>query len=265
MIRLPKPSWRRFITLRNINFVLFLAVLGLLSIVLFVGVDVLACPDNRRNQCQGDFYVHVDDSKQYKIGSEIIVTSEFLKKRTSSGEAKRYIECQNPDGQFSNRFPIGESTADQQTGTSARQVHLRVPLGVQAPLPATCRITINIEYPISRLRDLLRGKHFEIAHSNTFTVINSEIPIVELHIKVDGNTATVESSNPGTFTRQIPVAPGQNQRIQLVEPNEAESSNPPDNKEPEETPPTTPRESILPGEQPPVVGCVDALGIGACL
>lgn len=238
------------VTLRKVNFVLFVIIVALMSIVLFAEVDVLVCPDNRRGECQGDFYIHVDDSKQYSIGDEIILTSEFVKKRSSNGLAKRYLECQNLDGQFSSRFPIGESNADQHPGLSTRDVVLRVPVGVQAPLPAVCRVVINIEYPINGLRDSLRGKHIENAWSNSFTIIEGEVPIVELHITVDNGVARIENAPvtiQGRAREVVPVTPNQTQ------PN---NSPPVNNQNNENTPPDQPPQSILPGNQPPILGCI---------
>lgn len=222
----------------------------ILLYVLFTPVDVLSCPENR--ECKGDWYLQVDDSKEYALGDDLPVQSEYIKKRTSSGISKRYIECQNSVGEYRSRFPIGEGDADRKQGADGAEINLRVPLGVQCSLPSKCRIHIVIDYPITGLRDLVRGKHTERAYSNEFTCKRNNVPIVELHLTIEDDNVVVENTprTRGTAREVIPVTPEQPERQQQTEETI-------DNREEETAPPEPPLEPLLPFDS-----CLTAIVIG---
>lgn len=246
--------------LKWINLMLSIVILIILGLIMFVPVDVLSCPEGR--VCNGDFYLHVDSSKEYAVGDDLVAHSDFLKKRNSNGLSKRYIECKNEEDRFSSRFPIGESDANRPPGNRQSDLYLRVPLGIQCLLPTTCRIAVVVDYPINGLRDLFRGKHIERAYSNEFTCKKNDTPIVELHITVqNGNVAVEGSPDASGSARQIIRVPS-GQSTQTTTPQEQPPVN---NQAPEEEEPVPPPpKSILaplPGIEEPLLGC----RIGICL
>lgn len=108
------------------------------------------------------------DKSQYKIGDDILVRSEFKKIRSVTGIAKRYIECKNTSGKFSNRVQANEASADRPVGSGGSDLYLTIPDNIPN-LPATCRISVVVEYEIYAFR-----KHTESTKSGEFIVYPSD-------------------------------------------------------------------------------------------
>lgn len=96
-------------------------------------------------------------------GDTVVVQSIYNKKLNVTGEATRYIECESRPGVFV-RYPISVSPANRGTGNTGTGIELKIPANIPS-LPATCKITVIIDYEIALWRHVIESNS-----SHTFTL-----------------------------------------------------------------------------------------------
>lgn len=139
---------------RVVSYVLFVLSGVILAVAIYMNmsIDVL---DNWRL---------VLPKQEIHAGETIVVQSLYEKKLSVTGKATRYVECENRPGVFV-RYPVSEAIANRGAGKTGTGIEILIPDNIPS-LPATCKITIVIDYEIAFWRHVI-----EQNSSATFTLL----------------------------------------------------------------------------------------------
>lgn len=104
------------------------------------------------------------DKGVYHAGETIEVEASYDKLMDVNGVSYYYLECQNPNGSLI-RYPIQETEGNRPRGVGRIAIPLRIPEQISG-LPATCHITISVDYTVYSFRKVTENNN-----SNDFEVI----------------------------------------------------------------------------------------------
>lgn len=97
------------------------------------------------------------DKTSYAVGDTLTFKSSYTKLRDATGEATRYIECDN-NGVLT-RYPFSVAIGDRKPGTTATGGSGVIP--VVRPVPTKCRFVISVKYEIYFVRHLTETNYSE--------------------------------------------------------------------------------------------------------
>jgi hypothetical protein len=183
----------RFVNL--VSYVLFAISLGIIitAFAFTMNVDVLK-----------DWHLTLPNGAIH-AGDTILVESTYTKVRPVNGTAVRYLECENATNSYI-RYPINQAVADRAPGSrTGTGISIVIPESVP-DLPAKCRISVLIKYPVYPWRTVseynatqsftLLPKVVAPAVVSSTATQTSPSPIVYLSPSLPQDTSITNSQQP---------------------------------------------------------------------
>jgi hypothetical protein len=180
---------------------------------------------------------NVDVLKNWKLtlpeqkiyaGDKITVQSVYTKTMNVKGESVRYLDCQNKDD-ITIRYPLNQAIADRAARAGGTGVVVVMPDTVP-DLPAKCRVSIVIDYPVFPWRHVIETNETEeftlhpVRKSSASSVrdvsqkTNQTLaPITNLQSSSSDTLASSFNSTPKNTTAQRDISQGEPVRNQTVE------------------------------------------------